>query len=569
MIKIKHLALSLLILTSVFVASAQWQPESVSKGDVGQRLYGIMEHLVADSLEGREAGTDGEVIARNYIASKFAEIGLEPYFTNNTFYQPFEYTSMQSYHPQSEIWIENSVYSYGKDFSVMTYTGETEISGRAFFAGHGLQIKQIDDYTNVSDHDLKNAIFIVDVSFSDQYDFITGENYYEYVQQVINTAMEKEAAAVILFQSNPEKFEFHREARFANSRSSVPVIFDEGQISGHILQQESDKLVRIRLVPEKKKLTSYNVAAKIDNGAPGTIIIGAHYDHLGYGGPISRYVGAPAIHPGADDNASGVAVLIEIARLVKSAGFDGHNYVFAAFSAEEKGLIGSKAFVDDTLTELPDIVAMINIDMVGRLDPDVRKLNVLNTGTSTKWDSLLQGVYNPEIDLMLNPKGSGGSDHMSFFLKNIPVLFFITGLHEDYHTPSDVLEKINIGGMTDITILLTDLIFHISNVRQIPFVQVENTESRGNRMSRSGSVTLGIIPDHAYGGKGLRIDAVTTGRSAQLAGLMSGDIIIAIDEHDVSDITSYMRALAAYQPGNKAVVSVIRNDETLVFDVTF
>lgn len=565
----KKIVLYLFLLILSISVAAQWRPDATEKRELQTRLFEIMEHLVADSLEGRESGTQGEIIARNFITAMFSEIGLDPYFENDAYYQSFVFTSNQNFSAESYIRIEDSVFTFPSEYSVLTYSGLTELKGNVFFAGHGLKMNQVNDYANYNIKDIQDRIFFIDVAFPKHFDFIDEFNYYDIVQHVINTAIDHGASGIILYQSRDDVYTFHRKAFFQNSKFEVPVLFDEGKINQFVRLNNLRVSVEIKLVPERQNRTAYNVAAKVDNNAKKTIVVGAHYDHLGYGSPISRHIGAPAIHPGADDNASGVAVMLELARFVKSEGLSDHNYVFVAFGAEEKGLVGSKAFVDDTLTIMPDVLAMINIDMVGRLDTDSRKLNVLNTGSSAKWDSLINVLFNPDIVLHLNPQGSGGSDHMSFYLRQIPVLFFITGIHQDYHTPSDVLEKINFEGMADITILLSDLIYHMNSVSEMPFMQPEQTEASGNRPSRGGNVTLGIVPDHAYGGKGLRIDAVTSGRIADHAGLKAGDIIIAIDENEVSDITSYMKAMSAYKTGDEARLKVIRGSEDHVFEVTF
>jgi aminopeptidase YwaD len=564
---VKRFLVFIYLFYSLFAANAQWLPGNVEKSRLHDALYQSVLHLVADSLEGREAGTRGEIIARNFISDRFAEICLEPYFSDNTYYHPFHFESGYNYNSESFITVRHSTFEFGNSFSVLSYSGQTQIWGNALFAGNGLSEEKIDDYSPYSEQDMKQKVFFIDISFPAEYDFIHTENYYDIIQNIINTATDKGAAGIILFQGSEGRFEFDSRAVFPGIKGMIPVIYDYGKIHQHVLSQKGSAEVYIQLAPHRQLFQSYNVAGIIDNSATTTIVIGAHYDHLGYGSPISRHVGVPSVHPGADDNASGVAVMIELARLLKASEYNQHNFVFVAFGAEEKGLLGSKAFVQDTVNRMPDVLAMINIDMVGRLDTDMKKLNVMGTGSTLQWDSLLNVTENQGIMLAMNPSGSGGSDHMSFYLKDIPVLFFITGLHKDYHTPNDVIEKINFEGMTDITVLIFNLLHHLNSVSALPFTRAEQSESTQSRRSRG--VSLGIIPDHAFGGKGLRIDDVTRGRTADNAGLNAGDIIISIDEYEVSDITSYMKALTNYKSGSKAKIRAIRNKKEEIFDVEF
>jgi hypothetical protein len=446
----------------------------------------------------------------------------------------------------------------------MNYSAKKE----CVYVGNGLIMNErnINDYSGFSNDYLKGKIFLIDISYPEQFDFVSDISYYTTIQDAVFTAIEKEASAIILYSGSQNRFTFNKNVIFQNSRSSIPVIYAYGKLN-ELLKQKKETELSVKIETKKKVSVGYNVAAFIDNNAPTSIVIGAHYDHLGYGSPISRYVGSPAIHPGADDNASGVVMMLELAEFVRKQNLKNHNYIFVAFGAEEKGLLGSKAFLEDSLSGTSNIIAMINIDMVGRLDNEVRKLNILCTGTSFKWDSLLSVSYNPEIELSKNQSGTGGSDHLSFYLKKIPVLFFITGLHKDYHTPGDVIEKINFDGMTDISVLLSNLLFHLNNVEDITFLPVENTEGAVSRAPKG--VSLGIIPDHAFGGKGLRIDDVTRGKSADSAGLKSGDIIISIDNYEVSDITTYMKALSNYKAGSTATISIIRNNAEEIFKITF
>jgi len=561
------LLLSFFLITGIPV-SAQWQPDESQKGEMKHRMYRTIEFLVGDSLKGRESGTKGDTIASNYIESRFAELGLSPVFSDQSFVRSFTYSSDTKYSHHSTITINKAEFHFEKSFTILNYTGKSSFQAPTLNIGYGMvnSEQNIDDYQLMKIKDFKDKIFLMDVSFPEKYDFIDAENYYIQIQENIYAAAQKEPSAIILYQSAENRFLFNRHAFFQNSRSFIPIIYADEDLKKALLAAP-EKEVSINIETERKEETSFNIAAMVDNQVSTYIIIGAHYDHLGYGSPISRHTGVPAIHYGADDNASGVAMVLEIAEFISKNKLTNHNYIFVAFGAEEKGLIGSKEFMEDTLINQKHIIAMINLDMVGRLDSVTHKLNVIGSGTSNLWDSLLTIVTLPTVEFAKNPAPGGGSDHVSFYLQNIPVLFFITGLHKDYHTPKDVISKINFDGMVDIAIIMNNLMIHLNNVSSMPYVKIDN---KGTQSSRNkGGVSLGVIPDHAYGGKGMRIDDVTSGRPADLAGLKGGDIIIAFDQSEVTDITSYMKALSQYQKGSKAIVTFLRDEKELTLEVTF
>ncbi|HPS83126.1 MAG TPA: M20/M25/M40 family metallo-hydrolase, partial [Bacteroidales bacterium] len=300
-------------------------------------------------------------------------------------------------------------------------------------------------------------------------------------------------------------------------------------------------------------------------GKPTTIVFGAHYDHLGFGKSGSLSTDS-AVHNGADDNASGTALMIELARILNESGINNHNYLFVAFGAEEKGLLGSKAFLNQKIIADSSIMAMLNFDMVGRMDTAEPKLNILGTGTAAEWDSLITTASSGPVTVKKSESGTAGSDQMSFYLKNIPVLFFITGMHEDYHKPSDDAEKINREGMADVLLIALQITSKLDSMQDLNFVRSD--ASSGDRGRRPG-VTLGVIPDHAWEGKGMRIDAVTKDKTADKAGLLKGDIVIQIGDMPVTDIMSYMKALSAYKKGDKAKITYLRGQIENSVEVVF
>lgn len=312
------------------------------------------------------------------------------------------------------------------------------------------------------------------------------------------------------------------------------------------------------------RVVGRNVAGFIDNGAQNTTIIGAHYDHLGYGAHGSLSSGEPAIHNGADDNASGVAVMLQVAEKLKS-GPKSNNYLFIAFSGEERGLWGSNFFTKEPTIKLENVNYMINMDMVGRLNAE-NSLAISGTGTSPVWKKSLEDLNAGQFKLVLSESGVGPSDHTSFYLKDIPVLHFFTGQHDDYHKPSDDTEKVNFEGMEKIGKYIFALIADLDDDGKLAFTKTKE-EDQGQKVSFS--VTLGVVPDYLFDGEGMRISGVKEGRAASNAGLAEGDIVIKMGKINVTNMQSYMEGLAAFKKGDKTTVIVKRGEKTLKKKVQF
>ncbi len=314
--------------------------------------------------------------------------------------------------------------------------------------------------------------------------------------------------------------------------------------------------------------TSYNLVGFIDNKAMNTIIIGAHYDHLGLGNQGSSLDANPQnkIHNGADDNASGVAGVIELARYFQINKIkEPYNFLFICFSGEELGLYGSKYFSENPTIDLSKTNYMINLDMVGRLDAS-KILAVSGTGTSAVWEPLLKNLSSDKLQIKTDSAGVGPSDHTSFYLKNIPVLHFFTGSHSDYHKPTDDTEKINAEGEKEILQLIIKLIEKLNDQPKLTFL---TTKNKSMSSARSFKVTLGIMPSYTSDVVGLKVDGVNEGKPAQKAGVLTGDIITQIGEHTIKDIQDYMNALGKFEKGQSAPVKVMRKKELIELSVTF
>ena len=319
----------------------------------------------------------------------------------------------------------------------------------------------------------------------------------------------------------------------------------------------------------KKTRMGTNVIAYIDNKALYTVILGAHFDHLGYGEDHnSMYAGTtPMIHNGADDNASGTAALLELARLLKKEKKSPYNYLFIAFSGEELGLFGSKYFVEHPTIDLQKVNYMINMDMVGRLNDSTHNLTIGGIGTSPTWSSILS-TQNPSFTIKIDSSGTGPSDHTSFYRKNIPVLFFFTGLHKDYHKPSDDFDKINYNGEAKIITFIQQIIKKSWGRGKLIFTKTKEQAMDNKHTIR---VSLGIMPDYTFSGEGIKADGVSDGKPAQKAGLQAGDVIIKVDEWKVTDMKSYMKILSEEKlhKGYTTTVTIKRNNEILTLPITF
>lgn len=315
--------------------------------------------------------------------------------------------------------------------------------------------------------------------------------------------------------------------------------------------------------------TANNIVAFIDNKASHTIIIGAHYDHLGLGENGNSLEANPQgkIHNGADDNASGVAGVLELARYYKTNKVkENSNFLFICFSGEELGLFGSKYFTENPTIDLSSVNYMINMDMIGRLNKDTKTISVSGTGTSPVWETMLKNMSTPSLIIKTDSAGVGPSDHTSFYLKNIPVLHFFTGSHSDYHKPSDDWDKINYTGEKQVLDLVVSVIDNLDKEPKLAFLPTKN---KSMSSSRSFKVTMGVMPSYTSDESGLLVDGVTDGRPAQKAGIMAGDIIIQIGDFPIKDVQSYMEALGKFEKGQQVPVKIKRNKEEKILQVVF
>jgi hypothetical protein len=309
-------------------------------------------------------------------------------------------------------------------------------------------------------------------------------------------------------------------------------------------------------------VTGRNVVAFLDKKADKTIVIGAHFDHLGMGGQGSLHRGDSAIHNGADDNASGTAALLALAKIFKYETLKS-NVLFIAFSGEENGLWGSNYFVKNPTLDLKTINYMINMDMVGRLNPE-KSLAVHGVGTSPSFPPVLDPINADSLKLVPSESGVGPSDHTSFYLQDLPVLHFFTGQHADYHKPSDDADKINYEGLVQVVRYISRLIAGLDAEPKLAF-----TKTKDSSDSPRFTVSMGVVPDYLYDGKGMRVDGVSEGKPAQAAGLQKGDIVIQLGDSTINDMMGYMRALSVFKKGDSTQVVIERAGQKIAAKVKF
>jgi hypothetical protein len=310
-----------------------------------------------------------------------------------------------------------------------------------------------------------------------------------------------------------------------------------------------------------------NILAYIDNGAEKTVVIGAHYDHLGMGEDHNSLDANPKgkIHNGADDNASGAAGLLELVRYFNGNNRkEAFNFLFCWFTGEELGLYGSKKFCENPTIDLKTVNYMINLDMIGRLNDSTKKLLVYGVGTSPSWIPMLNNMQE-YFSFKYDSSGIGPSDHTSFYLKDLPVLFFFTGQHKDYHKPTDDWDKLNYKGEKKVLELVVRVVEETEKMPPLAFTKTKTTETKSTRFK----VTLGIMPDYAFEGKGVHVDGVTDGRPAANAGIMKDDIIVQLGDVVVNSMQDYMAALGKIEKGSEVPAKVLRGGKEITLTVKF
>ncbi len=526
-----------------------------------QELKAHVLYLADDKLEGRATGSEGEKIAAEYISKEFRQIGLEPAGDNNTYLQAFDAHSGKKPGVNNYLSTENKWNDLKTAFP-HPMSANAVVTARLLDVKFGITApaNNYDDYSSV---DAGGKIVLVQLSSPDGTHPHSKYSEFNDERSKIKNAEAHGAAAVIFYNVDSNYQAPVADYRRNTAAEKIPVYYIESNLVTTLKNYKGEVTISVELLDQIRK--GHNIAGLINNNAANTIIIGAHYDHLGHGEiEGSLYRGEPAIHNGADDNASGVSLIIELAEKLKSSNLKKNNYLIIAFSGEEMGLFGSKAFVNSESMKNYSPNYMLNFDMVGRLDSS--KTIVINgVGTSANWN-VLKNINVADIKLVTTESGIGPSDQTSFYLKDIPALHFFTGSHSDYHKPGDDADKVNYSGIKNILDYTYVLIDSLNSLGKINFTK---TKEANNDNTPRFTVTMGVIPDYVYTGKGMRIDGVSDGKPAQKAGIMAGDIILKLGEYEIVDMMAYMQALGKLKKGDKTVVLILRNDIQMELPIQF
>ena len=553
----------LLFLLLLLVACSGPKKISKTETQITNNLKAHIQYLADDKLEGRRTGTKGEELAMQYISKQFSEIGLIPKGTES-YPQNFPVYDGKQIDDVTELIINGEKLELNKDYFPFPFCPNQKIEALPSVALQEVGMPWFFDLKETLETNLPTGQAGKDNPHFDLVDYIH-TNY-----KGIN---DRGAVAMIFYNSSSIDDKLAFDPKDKSEKFAIPVVYVSKDAAKKYF---SDKLatlnIKLRTSISEKTRIGHNVIGYIDNKAATTVILGAHYDHLGYGedGNSRNTSHEPAIHNGADDNASGTAALIELARKLKTSKAINNNYLFIAFSGEELGLFGSKYFTEHPTVDLKTVDYMINMDMVGRLNDSTKVLTVGGYGTSKDWSIYYLGLglqgKKQEMQFKFDSSGTGPSDHTSFYRKDIPVLFYFTGLHSDYHKPTDDADKINYTGENIIVNHILNLIESLNDNGKLAFLKTRETQTTTS--ARFG-VTMGIMPDYTYAGTGVRADGVTDGKPAQKAGLLAGDIIIQLGENNISSLENYMQALGKFKKGEKTKVKFKRGNEILEATVEF
>lgn len=515
-------------------------------------LQAHVTYLADDKLEGRRAGSAGEKLAYEYISSEFSKAGLQAKGANSSYLQEFEINDGRMVSSSSHLIINENDLKLDEEYFPLSFCPDKSVEATAAVALQEsgspwfYDVKELLEQNKNNPHyDLKGTI-----------------------KKKAAAAAKMGATAYIIYNTSKINDELKFDGKEKTEAAVIPVLYISQLVKARYLNDETATLdIKLKVQVEDKKRYGHNVIGYIDNKAANTIIIGAHYDHLGYGEDNnSLYTGIDkVIFNGADDNASGTAALIEAGKLLKASKFKNNNYLFIAFSGEELGLFGSKYFTTHPTVELSKVNYMINMDMVGRLNDSSHTLTVGGYGTSPVWGEAIS-IKDKKLSIKIDSSGVGPSDHTSFYRKDIPVLFFFTGLHSDYHKPSDDAGRVNYLGELQVLKYIYAVVEAVNKKGKIAFTK---TREMVMDSKTSFKVTLGIMPDYTFSGSGVRVDGVSEGKVAQKAGIKTGDVLTQLGEHKFTDMQSYMETLNKFNKGDATKVKLKRGKEEMSFDIVF
>lgn len=546
----KHLLVILTFCPTLIYCQSRKQRKAQEKADKETlaNLQVHVQYLASDQLEGRRTGTPGEMLATQYIGNLFAKDGLEPKGTNG-YVQEFTITEgKQLPEADNRFVVNDQPLTLNTDYYPLAWSAEKTTGGTASLDLREKGEPWFWDVKDIVEENKNNPHFSIESTLKEE----------------ATRAAKKGAKALVLFNSGKLNDNILFNKNDSSTTTTLPVLYLTSKgLKKYFADATAIYTVSMQVKMPRASRTAHNVVGYINNNAPTTVVLGAHFDHLGKGEDNNSLDGQGQIHNGADDNASGTAALIELGRLLKINGDKRNNYLFIAFSGEELGLLGSKYWVEHpTVTDKPNY--MINMDMIGRYRPE-KKLNVGGYGTSPVWGQVFTAVSNPNLQVHFDSTGAGPSDNTSFYHKNIPVLFFFTNSHEDYHKATDDWDKINYAGELDIIKYIQQVISATTGKGDLTF-----TKTSEPQMSMADlPVTLGVMPDYAFSGTGMRIEAVSKGKLAERTGLLAGDILLQLGSYSFVDVPSYMQVLRKFKKGDTTTLRLKRGNTEKTFTIQF
>lgn len=589
----------LILLTALLILSNITFAQQTNPNITADEIKAHITFLADDKLEGRLAGSEGAYSAGDYIRDEFKSYGLTPLF-NGSYFQLFNFTEgiklPKRNYLEMDINGEKTKLKLGEEYTTAPFSGNIVVDANLVFVGYGLTVPpmQYDDY---SGSDVTGKV-VVAMNYHPEYDSDKSmfDMFSSYRAKASN-ARDKGAVGIIFVNGHyPEENDGLMDVVYDGAmgiqdfavmqvkQEFVDRLFEAEGLNFADYQKTmtdakkpspfefNNVKVKAETFVEYTEKTGRNVGAWIEGNDPVLkdqfIVIGGHYDHIGWGEKNSRFGGKDKqVHNGADDNASGTSGVLELAEKFASIKDQlKRSIIFVTFSCEEMGVLGSSYFVNNPPVPLENIVAMLNMDMIGRVDKD-NSLTIIGAGTSSVWKDIIKEKNAYGFNLALNDDGFGGSDHMPFTQKEIPVLFFFTGIHEDYHMPSDDVEKINAPGEENVVKLVFDIAGAVNVMPERPdFVKVERKEMPKQTRSK---IKTGTIPEFSYQGTGYKISGTTDGSPAQKAGLQAGDIIIKFAGKQVDNIYDFMSAMGGISMGDTVEVVVLRDEKevTLMMDL--
>ena len=533
----------------LFLSPLSLLAQKLTKADkvLIQNLKGHIQFLASDELEGRRAGDIGEQKAVDYIIGQYQNLSIRP-LGDNGFIQSFPIDEGKKFATTAFVKINNQSAIVDTDFIALSNSGLAKFTSKASINLNEAKQVWFKDVHEVLEENTSNPHFDIN----------------EWLASTATTLKNKGAAALFLHNSGTlvDNIQFNK---YDTAKAlAIPVVYFTKQGYAKFFNDElATYNIEGDIQFEHPTRTAHNVVGLIDNHANNTIIIGAHLDHLGYnqdkhGLDLNNFV-----HNGADDNASGTAALIELAKSLIKKAPKNNNYLIIHFSGEELGLLGSKYWLDHP-TYNGNFNYMINMDMVGRYDT-ARKLTIGGFGTSSKWAEIL--AKTPTTLLThYDSAGTGPSDHASFYRKDMPVLFMFTGSHSDYHKATDDWDKVNYEGEKDIVRLVQNIIKTTDGYGKLDFLK---TREQSMGKSTKFTVSLGVMPDYAFTGTGVRIEGSSQGKLGEKIGLKAADVLIQLGDYKLIDVMGYMQALGKFKKGDKTTLVIKRAGEEIKFDIQF